>query len=355
MKKITMPILSLIFCCLLSGCQEPAAETPECSHRFITKVVQEASCIESGIQTHTCQNCRLSITQVTPAVDHIFTETITKEATCAEEGTLTKQCSICGTSENFPISPADHTFDFYSLEPSRCTVCGETIDGAAADPSNPWYGKNWVALGTSLSSASQGTYVAPLVERSGMTAVSLGVPGGTAVAHVLHAAQTADLSNADLVTVEFGINDWFENVPLGNVHDTVPYLATIGEWSNEGSDEGSFAGACYQIFKTLQKRAPSARIVFLTDSTGQATSAENCAWEKANHEDLLQRDYTEMAMQIARYCGISVIDAGSTSMINRHHPQYLADQIHHSELGGKQYALAVWMELKDITPLLKAE
>ena len=27
----------------------------------------------------------------------------------------------------------------------------------------------------------------------------------------------------------------------------------------------------------------------------------------------------------------------------------------HSELGGKQYALTVWMELKDILPLLKAE
>lgn len=352
MKKITSIFLAMIFCFLLAGCQKE--ETPSCTHHFSTKVIQEASCHETGIQEHSCQLCGLTVTQTTPTVDHSFTETITKEATCVEEGILTRLCSICGASESFPVALANHSFEFDSLEPSRCTVCEEIIVGAGADPENPWYGKNWIALGTSLSSEAQGTYIAPLAERSGLSVTTLGVPGGTAIAQVLHSAQTADLSQADLITVEFGVNDWFANVPLGTVYDTVPYLATIEEWSNEGTEEGSFAGACYQIFKTLQKRAPNAVIIFLTDSTGQ-DEQDNCSWEKANHNGLLQRDYTEMAMLCARYSGIRVIDAGSMSMINRHHPQYLTDQIHHSELGGKQYALTVWMELKDIRPLLKAE
>ena len=313
MKKMTALFLALM-CCLLTGCQEE--ETPACSHQFHTKIVQEATCRETGTQEHTCQ--------------------------------------LCGASENSPIAPVSHTFNYNALEPARCTLCEEIIPGAGADPENPWYGKNWVALGTSISSEAQGNYITPLAERSGMNATTLGIPGGTAIAQVLHSAQTADLSQADLVTVEFGVNDWFANVPLGTVYDTVPYLATDGEWSNEGTEEGSFAGACYQIFKALQKRAPKAVIVFLTDSTGQE-GQDNCSWEKGNYEGLLQRDYTEMAMQCARYAGIRVIDAGSMSMINRHHPQYLADQIHHSELGGKQYALTVWMELKDIQPLLMAE
>lgn len=352
MKKITITFLATIFCCLLAGCQEGKA--PSCAHQFATKVTQEATCHETGTLEHTCQLCGLSVTQITPAADHRFTETVTKEATCSEEGVLTHVCELCGASETSPIAPVLHTFDFYSPEPSRCTLCGETIDGAAADPENPWYGKNWVALGTSLSSEAQGTYIAPLAERSGMTATTLGIPGGTAVAQVLHKVQTADLSQADLITVEFGVNDWFANVPLGTVYDTVPYLATDGEWSNQGTEEGSFAGACYQIFTTLQKQAPNAVIVFLTDSTGRE-GQDNCSWEKTNYNGLLQRDYTEMAMQCARYAGIRVIDAGSMSMINRHHPQYLADHIHHSQLGGRQYALTVWMELKDIPPLLKAE
>lgn len=351
MKKNAAFLLAMFFCFLLAGCQKE--ETPPCAHRFTTQVIREATCQESGTQEHTCQLCGLVITQDTPTTGHNFGESITKEATCLEEGILTNVCSICGTSENFPMAPVDHIFDFYSPYPSRCTVCGETIDGAAADPSTPWYGKNWVALGTSLSSKAQGTYIAPLAERSGMNAVTLGVPGGTAIAHVLQTAQTADLSQADLITVEFGVNDWFENVPLGNVQDTVPYLATIDSWTNEGSEEGSFSGACYQIFTTLQQRAPHAMIVFLADSTGQATEEVNCSWEKTNHNGLQQRDYTEMAMLVARYSGVPVIDAGQ--LINSHHPQFLADQIHHSELGGKQYALAVWMELKDIAPLLKAE
>lgn len=353
MKHFTIPIFAVFLCCLLSACQQK--EPPQCSHQFITKVVQEASCSKTGIQEHTCQNCGLSFSQSTPAGKHSFTETVTREATCLEEGILTRLCTTCGISEDIPVAPTDHTFNFYSQEPSRCTVCGETIDGAAADPQNPWYGKHWIALGTSLSSEAQGTYIAPLEERSGMTAVTLGVPGGTAIAHVLQTAQTTDLSQADLITVEFGVNDWFENVPLGAVQDTVPYLASNGEWTNGGTEEGTFAGACYQIFKTLQKRAPGARIVFLTDSTGQETTEDNCTLEKSNHNGLYQRDYAEMAMQVAKKAGISVIDAGSTSMINRHHSEYLADQIHHSELGGKQYALSVWMELKDIAPLLQAE
>lgn len=352
MKKLLIPTLAMLFC-LLTGCQKE--EAPPCTHQFNTQIIQKASCSEPGMQEHICQICGLTVTQSLPVGDHNFTETVTKESTCVEEGILTRSCTLCGTTEDIPTPLGDHTFEFYSLEPSQCTLCEETITGAAADPRNPWYGKNWVALGTSLSSEAQGTYVAPLSERSGMTAVTLGIPGGTATAHVLRTAQTADLSQADLITVEFGVNDWFENTPLGNVGDTVPYLATIEEWSNEGTEEGSFAGACYQIFSVLQKRAPNAVIILLTDSTGQESAQNNCSWETTNYEGLRQRDYTEMAMLVARYSGIRIIDAGSISMINQHHPQYLADQIHHSQLGGKQYALAVWMELKDIPPLLKAE
>lgn len=351
MKKTIFAISALIFCCLMAGCQKE--EVPLCNHQFATTIMQEATCQKTGVQAHTCQACGLTVTQTMPAVDHNFTEIVSKEATCGEEGVLTHQCTVCGISEDTPIAPVAHTFHFYSLEPSRCAVCGETVVGAAADPQNPWYGKKWLALGTSLSSEEQGTYVAPLAERSGMTAVSMGVPGGTANAQILQQVQTADFSQADLITIEFGVNDWFENIPLGNIADTVPYLAQIGEWDNEGTEEGSFTGACYQIFTTLQKRAPQAVIVFLTDSTGQSASQDDCSREKENALGLQQCAYMEVAMTTARYAGIPVIEAGN--LINQEHPQFLADQIHHSELGGKQYALSVWMQLKEIPPLLKAE
>ena len=79
MKKFTVPFLAVILCCLLSACRQE--EQPQCSHQFLTKVSREASCSETGILEHTCQNCGLSFSQVTPTGEHSFTETVTKEAT----------------------------------------------------------------------------------------------------------------------------------------------------------------------------------------------------------------------------------------------------------------------------------
>ena len=353
MRKTIIALLMLSIFCMFAGC----SKKEECAHQFATAIVSEASCQKGGSLKHTCGLCGITYSQTTPASDHTFTEVLTQEATCTQEGILTTTCTVCGLAEEKPVSMTEHQFDFYSLTPSCCTVCQETVEGAAADPENPWYGKNWVALGTSLTSEAQGKYVAPLVERSGLNVTNLGIPGGTAIDNILESAQNADLSQADLITVEFGVNDWYAGVPLGTVFDTEPYVAESDTEDGEAAEEGSFAGACYQIFKTLQKRAPNAVVVFLTEPTGQTDekNGENCSDEKKNRAGLYQRDYTEMAMATARYLGIPVIDAGSMSMINRYHPQYLADQIHHTDLGGQQYALSIWMALKDIPPLLKAE
>ena len=353
MKKFFLIFLScLLLCSLFSGCGKEEA----CIHQYTTTVEEEATCSTSGRLTHTCSLCGFKVPQTLSSLSHSFTEAVTKEATCAEDGILTLTCTLCGQTEEKYLSPLAHTYNLYSLTPDCCTVCGQTQEGASVDPNGQWYGKNWVALGTSLTSEAQGTFVKPLAKRTGLSVTNLGIPGGTASGHILQRVQTADLSRADLITIEFGVNDWFENCPLGKVGDTVPYLVQLDSWNNGGSEEGSFAGACYQIFTTLQKRAPQAVVIFLSEPTGQRTdNGENCSREAHNGLSLKQRDYTEIAMATARYTGIRVIDSGSMSMMNQEHSQYLADQIHHSVLGGEQYALTVWTELKDIAPLLKAE
>ena len=354
MKKCILLCVSLLTLCMLfAACQKE----PACDHsKFSTSTEKEATCVEKGILKHNCQLCGFTVTQTVPAGVHTFTESQTKEATCSEAGILTRTCTFCGTTEESNIPPVAHEFDRYSLTPTRCIGCGETVADAVNTPDNPWYEKNWVALGTSLTSQAQGKFVTPLAERSGMNVTNLGIPGGTATAQILQAVQVADLSQADLITIEFGVNDWFEGIPLGTVGQTTPYLVEVDGWSNDGTADGTFAGACYQIFTTLQKRAPQAVIVFLSDSTGRKMeNGENCASDQLNSIDLPQFSYTQTAMDVANYVGIPTIDAGTISMINQYHPDYLADQIHHSELGGQQYALAVWMELKNIPPLLKAE
>lgn len=352
MKKILILALTLCLCSIFSSCAKE-----ECAHQLSAATINQATCKSMGLVTYTCESCGIQVTVETPALEHTFTENVTGEATCAEAGVLTHICTVCGETKEEAIPLRDHTFDFYNLDPSCCTVCGQVVEGGGVDTSsaNPWYGKQWVALGTSLTSEAQGKFTEPLAQRSGLELVNYGVPGGTAIGHILQSAQTAELSNADLVTIEFGVNDWYEGVPLGTAGDTVPYLAMVDQWSNGGTETGTFAGACYQIFKTVQERAPSAVVVFLTEPTGQsvAETGENCAREQANYLGLRQKDYSDVAVAVAQYMGLRVIDAGSKSMIGQEHPQYLEDQIHHTELGGKQYALTIWMELKNIAPLLK--
>lgn len=348
-KALTLVAL-MLFCFSLTACQKD--ET--CAHqKIITSVERAETCLESGILNHCCLNCGITFSQTTPIGQHTFTEAVTLESTCMEEGILTRTCSLCGTSEKTSIPPVAHQVNLYSLTPSHCIVCDTVVEDAANVPANLWYGKNWVALGTSLTSQDHGKYVAPLAERTGLNVTNLGIPGGTAVTEILESVQKADLSQADLITIEFGVNDWYANIPLGTVGDTETYVAE----TEEEDEKGSFAGTCYNIFTTLQKRAPQALVIFLTEPTGQKneSSGDNCSATKQNHEDLLQIDYTNIAVDVAKLVGIPVIDAGSRSMINKYHPAYLTDQIHHTDLGGQQYAFTIWLELKDMAPLLKAE
>lgn len=282
--------------------------------------------------------------------DHQFVHTSSKEPSCVLPGILEETCTLCKTLRETVIPETGHSFALYSAEPCVCTRCGEYVEGAAADPSHPWYGKTWLALGTSLTSPEFGRYVEPLAERSGLIPSNLGIPGACAHDLILHLARTSgDLKKAHLITVEFGVNDWNQNIPLGIPGDTVPYLYQTEDWHNDGSPRGTYAGACYQVFHALLENAPGARIVFLTDPAGN--------WEESLRTDknklgLTQRQYAETAMAAAQRMGIPVIDAGGTAQIGQEHPEYYTDHIHHTDLGGRQYALTVWMELKDIAPLL---
>ena len=55
-----------------------------------------------------------------------------------------------------------------------------------------------------------------------------------------------------------------------------------------------------------------------------------------------------MLISVAKYMGVPIINAGQESMINSQNPQYLSDHIHHTELGGKQYANSIWARLRNI-------
>lgn len=227
---------------------------------------------------------------------------------------------------------------------------------------NVWNDKKWVCFGTSITDTNNhsdpngdptGKYVPYLLDMSGLSLVAnRGIAGACMTGHILYYINyyTSDQANSDLVTIEGSVNDWQSNIPLGEVGDVVPYQKS-GDLEVGGSADGTFAGACYKAFTNAQMNAPNAKVVYLTDNTGYADTINSCARDLKNKLGFTQLNYIDTAIKVAEYVGIPVIDCGRKSQINNEHREYLVDRIHHTQLGGKQYARTIWAELKNMYPL----
>lgn len=235
------------------------------------------------------------------------------------------------------------------------------------DGKTDWYGKKWFAFGTSITdtgyiNAETGTptgkYVPYLAELSGLQVTNKGIAGGTigkggaygGSASILNKILTTDVSGADLITIEGFVNDFACEVPIGELGDTG------GTDAVADTETITICGALYRAVKHCLETAPNAIVILLTESTGKVYTLKN--GQTANYcfdifkgtNNLCQKDYNDAIINMGRFMGIRVIDAGSKSQINCFNPEYIVDQIHHTELGGKQYATVVWDELKNISP-----
>lgn len=231
---------------------------------------------------------------------------------------------------------------------------------------NQWKNKKWVAFGSSITdNYSQNSYITQgdhagehtgkyvpylldMSELSESAFVNRGISGGSINGHILYYIRyyTTDEATADLITIEGAVNDFASAVPLGEVGDTVPYTNAL---LDDSTAEGTFAGACYQAFTTALTNAPNAVVVLLTETTGKNhVGYANYYQLRKNTLGLYQRDYIDMTIAVAKFVGIPVIECGSESMINAQNPQYIADHIHHTYLGGYQYARTIWANLKNI-------
>ena len=117
-------------------------------------------------------------------------------------------------------------------------------------------------------------------------------------------------------------------------------------------------GALFQAIEHILTTS-HATVVFITETTGKyyefhtTTGTGDYRVLRKNGIGLYQQDYNNAIIDICQRYGIPVIDAGAKSQINQYRPQFIIDQIHHTELGGKQYANTIWSELKNIPVLAK--
>lgn len=218
-----------------------------------------------------------------------------------------------------------------------------------------WAGKNWYAFGTSITDTTYpnaedegrptGKYVKYLAEVSGLIPTDFGIAGGTigrdgihgGSANILERLMATDLSEADLITLEGFVNDYACAIAIGQYGDT---------------DETTMYGAITKAVQYCLTHS-DATVVLITESQGRPYTLSsgqtvNYSSNRKNSLGLTQRDYNDVILEVGRYLGVPVIDAGGRSGINECSPEYFVDHLHHSELGGKQYALTIWDELQHI-------
>lgn len=237
----------------------------------------------------------------------------------------------------------------------------EAIDSVAenlARCGEQWKGKKWVAFGTSITDTAYmnaetgevtGKYVPHLVSLSGLNVVNCGIAGGCIGSNGIHGGDgeildkilQTDISDADLITIEGFVNDFACAVSIGDIGDV---------------ERTTICGALYQALEHCLRNS-HATVVLLTESCGKEYTLSNgnvanYSVNKRNSLGLLQKDYNDAIIKMGAYMGVPVIDCGAKAHINNFHPEYIVDQIHHTELGGKQYATAIWQELKHITTLV---
>lgn len=221
----------------------------------------------------------------------------------------------------------------------------EELSKEQGEEVSPYSGKIWHCFGTSISDTDLvGKYPIYLEQMSGMIRTNFGRSGGcigpsqSGGNYILNAIKNdANISQAEVVTIEGFVNDWSQAVPIGSLTDT------------DGSV--SFMGALYEALTYIQAHS-NAQIFVFTDNTGTTyneTDIRRTVVRPATGK--IQNDYIEATIEMCRYLGVPVIDAGRESMISQDTASlYLMDQIHHTQLGGYQYAKTIWDKMKNFHP-----
>ena len=205
-----------------------------------------------------------------------------------------------------------------------------------------WQGKKWFCYGTSMTEYSK-----YLAEYAGLEEHNFG-KGGSGIVPSIHGTvdsiktRTMRLDDgkaeADLITVELIPNDG--KAPTGEIYDT--------------SDD-TFCGNLNQILKYLLENTRATVIVLIANRT---------RYEHLHPENLYSPDSSYMKTRIERekaveeIClihGVPCFNAAREANIGFYrvigNNDYIRDQVHDTEEGGRILAQYYWGKLKNLYPL----
>ena len=130
-----------------------------------------------------------------------------------------------------------------------------------------------------------------------------------------------EITNQDLVVVEFGVNDFHYGRPLGKFGDT---------------DTSKFYGALDFVYNKLITNNPTAKFVIMTPmkNHGYGTSPDSFTENSDGH---YQIDYVNAIKQVADKYSLPVLDmyanSGISAMNETHNKKYLFDGLHPNQEG----------------------
>ena len=204
---------------------------------------------------------------------------------------------------------------------------------------------HWCALGTSITwynenvNASNGGftkgYQTRVMEKLAFTKYTNNAVNGGALKTVL---QQNKVIEADYYTIEHGINDWGQSIPVGTMDDYI---------NNTGN--GTFAAEYRKLIDAIYKANPKAKIVICTPRRGFGFSGylpDHCYDPK---NGIYLSEYAEMARKIAEYESIPVADfykycGGQRTLLDeslndaRASSGYTNDAVHPNDIGYQRMA-----------------
>lgn len=161
---------------------------------------------------------------------------------------------------------------------------------------------HWCALGTSITwynehvaDSNKGFtrgYQSRVMDKLAFTQYSNKAVNGGALKTALD-----EVIKADYYTIEHGINDWGQSIPVGTIDDYI-----------NNTNNGTFAAEYRRLIDAIYKINPKAKIVICTPRRGYGFSGylpDHCYDPK---NGIYLSEYAEMARQIADYESIPVAD-----------------------------------------------
>ena len=212
-----------------------------------------------------------------------------------------------------------------------------------------WQGKKWYCYGTSMTdnSGDTGMYSKYLAEYAGLEEHNFG-KGGSGIVPSIHGKVDSiktrcmrlddGKAEADLITVELIPNDG--KAPIGEIYDTC---------------DDTFCGNLNQVLKYLLENTRATVIVLIANRT---------RYEHLHPENLYSPDSSYMKDRIARekaveeIClihGVPCFNAAREGNIGFYrvigNNDYIRDQVHDTEEGGRILAQYYWGRLKNLYPI----